>query len=227
MKLYHLCGKDPEAVFSPYGWRAVLCLMHKGLQFEIEPTRFLEISKLSHVAPQTIPVLDDGEMSIVDSLEIAEYLDKKYPQPSLFGGSVAAVQAPLLNRWVDTVLVVGIVKLVLTDIYDALGPDDQVYFRETREKRFGCTLEEVMVGRDENREVFRKSLAPLRLILDKAPFLSGATPLWFDYAVFGTFLWPHVISNYQILDESDPVYAWQERMFDMFDGVLHNIKRAY
>lgn len=227
MKLYQLCGKDTDVCFSPYGWRAKLCLLHKGLNFEEVPMRFLEKEKIAHVSPQTIPVLDDGATSIVDSFAIAQYLEATYPEPDLFGGPVAAAQAPLLNRWVDQTLVVGMVQLVLIDIHNCLDTDNQAFFRETREKRFGCTLEEVMAGRDEKRDAFRKSLTPLRLVLAKTPYLSGSRPCWFDYAVFGTFMWPHVVSSYPLLAEDDPVYRWRERMFDLFEGTGRKAKRAF
>ena len=227
MKLYQLCGEDREAVFSPYAWRAKLCLWHKGLVFEDMPIQFLEKAKISHVSPQTIPVLDDGSESVVDSFAIARYLEEKYPEPTLFGGPVAAAQAPVLNQWIDQTLVIGIVQLVLTDIHKCLDAENKVYFRETRERRFGRTLEEVMEDREGKLFKFRKSLEPLRQILEKSPFLSGDRPLWFDYAVFGTFMWPHIISNFQLLAEDDLVYAWRERMFDLFDGAPRHAKRAF
>jgi len=226
VKLYQLCGKDRDASFSPYGWRAKLCLLHKGLKFEEVPIRFLEKVKISHASPQTIPVLDDGSISVVDSLAIAQYLEDIYPQPSLFGGSVAKSQAPILNHWVDQTLVMGIVGLVLVDIYNCLDAENQAYFRTTREKRFGQTLEEVVEGSDDKLVDFRKSLAPLRLVLKNSPFLSGDHPLWLDYAVFGTFMWPHIVSDFQLLAEDDVIYAWRERMFDLFSGVARRAKRA-
>jgi len=226
MKLYQLCGIDSEAGFSPYAWRTKLCLMHKGLGFEEIPIRFLEKDKISHVSPQTIPVLDDGDLSVVDSFAIARYLEGTYPEPSLFGDAVAAAQAPILNRWLDQVLVMGIAPLVLIDIFNALDADNKVYFRESREKRFGMSLEAVMEGRSEKRIRFQKSLEPLRLALAEAPYLSGRVPMWLDYAVFGTFMWPHVVSNYSLLEQGDPLCVWRERMFDQFDGAVRAAKRA-
>lgn len=226
MKFYQLCGKDRDAGFSPYAWRAKLCLLHKGIDFEEIPIRFLEKDRIAHAAPTTIPVIDDGDTTVVDSFEIAKYLEQAYPNPTLFGGDVAAAQAPLLNRWIDTTLVIGIVQLVLMDIYHALDEENKVYFRESREKRFGMTLEQVVIGRDEKRAGFQKSLAPLRLPLETSPFLSGEAPHWLDYAVFGTFMWPHIISDYPLLEENDPLFDWRERMFDLFDGAPRAAKRA-
>lgn len=227
MKLYQLCGADSEVCFSPYAWRAKLCLLHKGLTFEEVPVRFLEKDKIAHVAPQTIPVLDDGDTSIVDSFAIAEYLETNYPEPDLFGGPVASVQARFLNVWLDQTLVIGMVQLILMDIYQCLDPENKSYFRETREKRFGCSLEEMMEGRDEKRERFRKSLNPMRAILAKSPYLSGTSPRWFDYAVFGTFMWPHVVSPYALLAEDDSLYDWRERMFGLFGGEARRAKQAF
>ena len=226
MKLYQLCGMDSEAGFSPYAWRTKFCLMHKGLDFEEVPIRFLEKDKISHVSPQTIPVLDDGGHSVVDSFAIARYLEDAYPEPCLFGGAVAAAQAPILNRWLDQMLVMGIAPLVLIDIFNALDADNKAYFRESREKRFGMPLEAVMEGRDEKRTRFQKALEPLRRALAEAPYLSGKAPMWLDYAVFGTFMWPHVVSNYSLLGQGDPLYAWRERMFGQFNGAPRAAKRA-
>ena len=43
-------------------------------------------------------------------------------------------------------------RLILLDIHDVLAPQDQEYFRSSREARFGQTLEAVQAGRDHRRE---------------------------------------------------------------------------
>ncbi len=226
MKLYQLCGTDPKAGFSPYTWRVKLCLLHKGLAYDEEPIRFLEKDKISHAPVQTVPVLDDGDITVVDSFAIAEYLEATYPEPSLFGGPVAAAQARFFNSWIDQNLVMGIAGMMLKDIHDCLDSDNQAYFRETREARFGASLEDVVANRDEAVEAFRTSLAPLRLLAAKNKFLSGDAPYWLDYAVFGTFMWPHIVSDFQLLLEDDPLFGWRERMFDLFGGAGRSAKRA-
>ena len=90
---------------------------------------------------------------------------------------------------------------------------------QSREARFGRTLEEVAAGRDQGVIGFRKSLEPLRQTLKAQAFIGGSKPNYADYIVFGGFQWARVVSPFRLLEESDPVYAWRERLFDAFDGL--------
>ena len=125
----------------------------------------------------------------------------------------------MLNWWGDVAVIGGVFPLIVADIVGHLRPVDQVYFRQSREARFGKPLEEIMSGRDKAVEGFRKSLDPLRLTLKTQPFLGGAAPNYADYIVFGPFQWARVVSPFKLLAEDDPVYAWRERLLDAFDGM--------
>ena len=50
-------------------------------------------------------------------------------------------------------------------------------------------------------------------------FLSGEAPAYPDYILFGSLMWPRTISTLELLDKDDAVYAWRERMLDLFDGM--------
>ena len=114
-------------------------------------------------------MLLDGETSVVDSWAIANYLEDSYPdRPSLFGGEGGRAMARMLNWWGDVTVVGGIFPLIIADIPLNLKPVDAAYFRKSREARFGKPLEEIMAGRDNAVEGFRKSLDPLRLTLEDA-----------------------------------------------------------
>ena len=75
---------------SPFAWRAMLTLEVKGLTYE---SKLLEFSKGDHKAPAylqlnprgKVPTLKDGEFVLYESLAIMSYLDRKYPDPPLFG----------------------------------------------------------------------------------------------------------------------------------------------
>ena len=75
---------------SPFAWRVMLTLEVNGLAYE---SRFLEFSKGEHQAPAylqlnprgKVPTLKDGDFVIYESLAIMSYLDRKYPDPPLFG----------------------------------------------------------------------------------------------------------------------------------------------
>jgi glutathione S-transferase len=165
-------------------------------------------------------VLLDGDAAVVDSWVIANYLEDSYPdRPSLFGGEGGRAMARMLNWWGDVVVIGGMFPLIVADIVGHLRPVDQVYFRQTREARFGKPLEEVVASRDNNVESFRKGLDPMRLTLKTQPFLGGASPNYADYIVFGGFQWARAVSPFALLKPDDPLHAWRETMLDAFDGM--------
>jgi glutathione S-transferase len=77
---------------SPFAWRVMLTLEVKGLAYQ---SRLLEFSKGDHKAagflklnPRgKVPLLKDDDFVLNESLAIMAYLDKKYPEPPLFGTS--------------------------------------------------------------------------------------------------------------------------------------------
>jgi glutathione S-transferase len=75
---------------SPFAWRVMLTLEVKRLTYQ---SRLLEFSKGDHKAPAflklnprgKVPVLKDDDFVLNESLAIMAYLDKKHPEPPLFG----------------------------------------------------------------------------------------------------------------------------------------------
>ena len=120
----------------------------------------------------------------------------------------------------------GIARLIVRDLLDVVAPQDQAYFRESREARFGMTLEEVQAGRETRVAEFRASLLPVRLVLGSQPWLGGETPSYADYIVFGTLQWPRCVSRFELLEADDPIAGWRERMLDLFDGLGRSAPRA-
>ena len=200
-----------------------MALAHKGLSAQSIPWCFTEKEAIAPHKSDKVPVLLDGDIAVVDSWVIANYLEDCYPdRPSLFGGEGGRAMARMLNWWGDVTIVGGMFPLIVADIPGHLKPVDAAYFRKSREARFGKPLEEVTANRDKAVEGFRKSLDPLRLTLRTQPCLGGAAPNYADYIVFGPFQWARVVSPFKLLEESDPVYAWRERLLDAFDGMARN-----
>ncbi|MEQ8388029.1 MAG: glutathione S-transferase family protein [Alphaproteobacteria bacterium] len=216
--LYDLAGRDDRR-FSPYCWRAKLALRHKELDFESEPVRFTDKEKIAFSGQKLVPVLMDGDNVVADSWAIAEYLEKTYPDgPSLFNGETGHAMSRFMNRWVDEIQL-ALIPHVIHDIYRHVLPEDQEYFWESRTKRLGATPEELQRGRSaELLGTWRKSLGPARVVVDEFPFLGGNAPAYPDYIFFGMFQWARSISDYPLLETSDPIHGWRERMFDLFDG---------
>jgi glutathione S-transferase len=218
--LYDLCGAEAERRFSPFCWRTRMALAHKGLPVETVPWRFIEKDKLPAPNQGRVPVIHDGDRVIHDSTAIADYLEEHYPdRPSLFGGEIGRGLARFVQNWTETVVHIGLIRLVLLDIHRHLDPENQAYFRQDREKRFGTTLEDFVGDREARLPAFRASLDPLRRTVERQDFVSGKAPAYPDYIAFGAFQWARATSDFEVLATDDPVAAWRGRMLDLFDGL--------
>ncbi len=94
LKIYFASG-------SPWAWRVMLALVHKGLAFDAEEIHF---SKGDSQTPGylalnphgQVPVLKDGDYTLYESGAILAYLDRKYPENPLFG--ITAEDAGLIAQ---------------------------------------------------------------------------------------------------------------------------------
>jgi glutathione S-transferase len=216
--LYDLAGSDAERRFSPFCWRSKMALAHKGLAVETVPWRFTEKDKLPTPNAGRVPVIVDDGRVVHDSTAIAEYLETRYPdRPPLYGGVAAQALTRFVQNWTETVLQTGIAGFVVLDIWRHIGPEDQAYFRCSREERFGKSLEQVVADRAARLPAFRDGLAPLRRTLERQQFLAGDEPAYADYIVFGAFQWARAISDFELVAADDPIAAWRGRMLDAFD----------
>ncbi len=216
--LHDLAAADGRC-FSPNCWRTTLALAHKGQQWESRPTRFCDIVAIGP-GQKTVPVLADGDELIADSWRIAEHLERRFPDaPTLFGGDAGKRLAWFLQQWTVLSLLVPAFRMIAYDIYTQLDPADQPYFRESREKRLGKTLEAAHAEREQHLAGFRAALQPLRLALADAPFLGGENPLYGDYVVFGVFQWSRMTSPLRLLADDDPLHAWIGRCLDLHGGL--------
>jgi glutathione S-transferase len=75
---------------SPFAWRVLLALEIKNIPYT---SRLIEFSKGQHKAPEylalnprgKVPTIRDGDFVLWESLAILAYLDRKVPEPPLFG----------------------------------------------------------------------------------------------------------------------------------------------
>ncbi len=77
---------------SPFSWRVLLALEYKRLDYVGHPLQF---DLQEHKAPRMLamnprgrlPVVNDNGYVVFESLAVLYYLDRKYPDPPLFGRS--------------------------------------------------------------------------------------------------------------------------------------------
>jgi glutathione S-transferase len=218
MILYELDGRDGRR-FSPFCWRTDMALHHKGLEAERVAVGFADKSPLDFTDYKKVPVLVDDGKTITESFDIAVYLDEAYPnRPPLMAGPEARGLARFVNEWTDRVINPAIVMTIVADILDDTTDADREHFRETREARFGCRLEDVCGDLDARLATLDKALAPARATLGKQAYLSGDHPGYADYILFGSLQWARCTSATRLLKEDDPLYDWRGRLLEMFDG---------
>lgn len=203
-----------------------MALAHKGLDYETVPLHFTEIKDtLSFANSRTVPVLEDGDNVVVDSWDIACYLEDHYPErPSLFGGDEGRVAARLMVLQNAKTLLMPLFRSIVADIYQVLDEPDKDYFRKSREQRIGCTIEEAGEDFDKAFKIFKGNLWPYSEYLKKSDYFSHNGPGYHDYILYGMFLWARATSPKELLSKSDPLSQWIARMDQLYDGLGGRVK---
>jgi glutathione S-transferase len=225
IKLYDLAAAEDDRRFSPNCWRSKMALKHKGLEFETVPWRFTDKAAIAFSGQGLVPVLVDGGRTVHNSWNIALYLEEAYPQrPGLFEGAQSRALTEFFQQWVIRAIHGATLKVIVLDLFARLHEKDKAYFRESREKRFGMTLEQYAGDPKAALAAFRGALEPVRPVLVQHPFVSGKGPGYADYLLFGPFQWARAMSPTRLLEPDDPVFAWRERMLDLWGGYARQAK---
>lgn len=223
IQIYELCGAEPTNLFSPHCWKTKMSLAHKGLEYETIPTPFTQVATVEDGTSRRVPVIRDEETVVEESLEIALYLDEKYPErPNLFDGEGSKALTSLIVNWSQTQVHPAVVKLCLLDIHSGLAPTDQAFFRQSREKLFGMTLEDFDAQQSKSNEGLVAALLPLELMLKQQAFIGGSSPLFADYVVFGPLQWLRTSTTRDVMPKDSRVAEWFDRLLDMHEGLGRN-----
>jgi glutathione S-transferase len=220
VRLYELVLANGRSA-SPFVWRIRYALAHKGIPYESVPLGFIEIPKVFGGRLKTVPVIEHGETMMAESWDIAEYLDRTFPeQPRIFSGSAELATVRLFDTWLVFNVARPILSIYVLDVYNAARAEDRPYFRESREARFKSTLEAFSANREQNLPALREALTPLRLHLAKHRFLGGDTPNYADYIALGIFEWVGSVATVPPLAADDEVLrGWLDRGFDLYGGL--------
>jgi len=225
IRLYDLAGAEDERRFSPYCWRVKMALAHKGLAFDTVPWRFTEKEAIAFSGSATVPVIVDGERVVADSWKIALYLDETWPdRPPLMDSAQARGAILAFKFWYEQSIHPAVMRVIMPGLFTNIHDKDKAYFRASREKRFGATLEALSIDADVSLLAFRRALEPVRALLVQQPCIGGASPSYADYILFGVFQWARVMSPAKLLEEDDPLHAWRGRLLDLHGGMA---RRAF
>lgn len=127
---------------SPYVRKVLACLHLKGIPYEIDPiVPFYGNDAFSEISPlRRIPVLIDDEVTLSDSSVICEYLNERYPLPSLLPDDTAS---RALSRWYEEFADSRLGEVLIWHFYDQLvirrfvwgeAPDEKILGKALREE---------------------------------------------------------------------------------------------
>jgi glutathione S-transferase len=220
LKLYELALEDGRSA-SPFVWRIRYALAHKGIPYETVYVGFTEIPGLFGGKFKTVPILQHGDTVLNESWDIAEYLDRAFPDtPLLFNTPAEHSLVKFTDAWFMGEVLRRMFRVYVKDVHDAARPQDRRYFRESREKNMkGHTLETFTADRASHLPAIRTALAPLRQYLQKSPFLGGAKPNYADYVALGGFYWAASAGTLPLLERDDSLRAYVSRGFDLYGGI--------
>jgi glutathione S-transferase len=97
IRLFELALEDGGSA-SPFVWRIRYALAHKGLSCEAVKLRFTGIAVAFAGRFKTVPVIEHGATLMAESWDIAEYLDRAFPdRPQLFSGPAELAMVRLMD----------------------------------------------------------------------------------------------------------------------------------
>jgi glutathione S-transferase len=223
VRLYELVLHNGRSA-SPFVWRIRYALAHKGIPFESVYLGFTEIPNVLGGKFKTVPILEHGATALSESWDIAEYLDRAFPEsPRLFNTPAELALVKLMDAWFLGDVLRKMSRVYVKDVHDGARPEDQPYFRESRERNMkGKSLEGFTADRAALLPAIRAALAPLRTHLQAFPFLGGGTPNFADYIALGGFYWAASAGTLPLLERDDPLRGWLDRGFGLYGGIARD-----
>jgi len=133
---------------SPYVRKVLVFLETKGIDYEIDPIApFVGNEEFARLSPlRRVPVLVDGELVLTDSSVICQYLEDKFPDPSLYPRDIAdRARARWLEEYADTRLADGLIWRLFYEISikkrTTGQPADEAVVRHAREVEIPAALD--------------------------------------------------------------------------------------
>lgn len=206
---------------SPFSWRIRYALAHKGIDFVVHPVRFSDVETIRRLSGQHLtPVIDDDGRVTHETWDIASYLEDRFPdRPSLFGGAIGKGMARFVNIWSDTQLSPPLRRVIYADFPAILDPGDRAYFRSTRERDLGMTLEEACADPAGKLKAFQQACTPIERALAAQPYICGSAPAYADYVVFSVFQMARLGCPKDVVPRGSALADWRTRMIALYDGI--------
>ncbi|TFK37162.1 hypothetical protein BDQ12DRAFT_685440 [Crucibulum laeve] len=204
---YDFASKLPERTFHPHAWKTRYTLNYKGVPYKTEWVEYPDIEgicKKMGIPPTTkkpdgsdrytLPAIYDSSTGtgIADSLLIAAYLDKTYPDtPKVLPSGTAALQDAFVDAFMSKMGSAG--KIFFPIMQKVLNkPGSDYLLRAVAQAAAAKEPPKDSLTAEEESEANWKSLKDAFSALDGwyqknggGPFIMGDTPSFGDFAVGG------------------------------------------
>ncbi|KAF9484206.1 hypothetical protein BDN70DRAFT_798310 [Pholiota conissans] len=210
--LYDIPSRSEVNAWSPATWRIRYILNLKGIAHKTEWVEFPDIEKRhkelgiphSSLKPDgtpnyTVPAIHDPSTGVYlsESTDIAEYLEKTYPNTPIFPHETLGLQWSFVDLFRSTALS-ALWQFVVPATYQQMNRASDAYFRLTREKMFGKKLEELAPKGDlgvSEWARFKNDLGKVDVWYSKTngPYLLGDTISWADIVIAAYLTWFKVV----------------------------------
>ena len=222
IELFDLAGDNEKILFGPYCWRVKMSLMHKGIDFNVNPWRFSDKSATADSGFAAVPIIKDGDKWLGDSWDIVQYLDEQYPDKPLIGDANQKAEIEDFINTCQTQVLPAVVPLAILQVHNLLDSESQTYFRETREAALGNQLENINAEPEVAKANLAEALSGFNATLTNQSFFGGEEPNYADYALFGLLKWADVVSAYRPIDDDSVVGKWFVSIEQRHDGYAAN-----
>jgi len=221
---YDIPSQKPGQAWSPNTWRTRYSLNFKRLPYKTVWVEYPDIEALAKKigAPATgtrpdgsplytVPIIHDPSTNaaVADSVLIAEYLDKTYPDtPRVMPLGTTPLQHAFINVFQPTATT-ALLLFAMPATHRILTSGSEGYFRFHREKAFGKTMETLTPTGPARDVEWAKAKAGLSVMdgwlqagKDEGPYFTGKTPSFADFVVGARLMWIR-----QIFGEDSPEWT--------------------
>ncbi|KAF9553231.1 hypothetical protein CPC08DRAFT_754347 [Agrocybe pediades] len=221
---YSAESPDTVTTWSPFAWKARLCLNFKGIPYRTEWVEFADIQshfkklgiqptrKVGEEDLYTVPAIFNtatGEY-VSDTWRIAEYLEKQHPDtPTLFPNDTKGLQAAFTAAHIQTVPT--LVPYMVSQTPARLSQRSAEYFIKSRETEFKLKKFEEFMPTGEKVDQDWKKIEESFEMLDKwfretdekGPFMLGNKISWADVNMVSFLKWMKFV-----LGEGSKEWGW-------------------
>ncbi|KAF9565366.1 hypothetical protein CPC08DRAFT_683862 [Agrocybe pediades] len=242
---YDVSANVPGKAWSSNTWKIRYALNYKGLPFKTEWVALPDVEeqcKKVGIKPTgkaawnpekdyyTLPAIHDTSTGVrlADSIKIAKYLDETYPDTPRIFPDPASVGLQLAFADAYSTKMSPAVFLGFFAGLSKLDERTVEYLRQTREKKWGKTMEEMVPTGEklvQEWEKLTKSLDKFDKWYgetdDKGPFMMGDVVSWADFVVGAQMMWMTIMWG----EESEEWKRVASLNNGRWDGLLKSLEK--